>query len=245
MSATTHTGVSDRSSWLLRIAIVLLLIVLIGSYLYYRSQSKVVNLLQMNALQGQRIEEYNRLAEQVRGFNQQFGARYGKISTIENIGAANSDLDKIKAEPNLPSSVDSLITDFGATLDHVNYLGDKIAKLEKSLGAPHKVKSNENHADIAMDYLTHEAGLPPDEAKRILKRTALIWELEPGNAVYNLYYDGVFLTTVTQGTAKSSPLVTQRRAHEATARKFADLEAQLNKARTPQDSTSKDTTGGK
>lgn len=220
-------SVSTRSPWLLRTAVILLVLVLVAGFLYYRSQRKVVDLLQINALQGQRIEEYNRLGEQVRSFNSQFGARFGKISTIENITQANSDIQRIRDEGKLPSGVDSLMDDFQNTLDHVNYLGDKIERLEKSLGSPHTVKSNETHADIALGYLINEAGLPKDEAKRILKRTALIWDLEPGNAVYNLYYDGVFLTTVTQGSAKSSPLVTQKRARDAMNRKYADLEAQL------------------
>ena len=241
MTSTSDLSSDDHSPWMLRIVVILLAILLIGSYLYYRSQTKVVDLLQINAFQGQRLEEYNRLGEQVRSFNQQFGSRFGKISSIENITQANSDIERLKANGNLPSSVDSLVDDFSATLDHVNYLGDKIEKLEKSLGSPHVVKSSETHADICIDYLTHEAGLPTDEAKKILKRTALIWELEPGNQVYNLYYDGVFLTTVTQGTAKSSPLVTQRRAHDAIQKRFSDLEARL-KAKESPDSTKTDST---
>jgi len=221
------------SVWTIRIVILLLLIVIVGGFLYYRSERKVVDLLQLNALQTQRIDEYNRLADQVRNFNAQFGAKFGRISTIENLGDANSDLQKIRDNPNLPGGVDSLMDDFQATLDHVNYLGEKIQNLEKSLGKPHRVKTNETHADIALDYLVHEAGLPKDEAKRILKRTALIWELEPGNAVYNIYYDGVFLTTVTQGEAKSSPLVAQRRVREASSRRIAALEEQLRRLETP------------
>jgi len=220
--ATTMFG-----SWINRVVILLLIILIVGGFLYYRNQRKVVDLLQLSALQSQRIEEYNKLGDQVRTFNSQFGARFGKISTIENITEANSDIQQILDNPKIPSGVDSLMNDFQATLDHVNYLGEKIERIENSIGHPHYVRSNENHSNIAMNYLTKEAGLPPDEAKRILKRTALIWELEPGNAVYNLYYDGVFLTTVTQGTAKSSPLVAQRRVREASSKRIASLEEQL------------------
>jgi len=227
MSEGTAASRSESGGWINRVVILLLVIVIVGGFLYFRSQRKVVDLLQLSAMQNQRIEEYNRLGDQVRAFNSQFGAKFGKISTIENITQANSDIQEILDNPKAPSGVDSLMEDFQTTLDHVNYLGEKISKLENSIGHPHYVKSNENHANIALNYLTGEIGLPTDEAKRILKRTALIWELEPGNAVYNVYYDGVFLTTVTQGTAKSSPLVAQRRVREASSKRIAVLEEQL------------------
>jgi LysM repeat protein len=219
--------------------VILLLVALTATILYFKRQSEVVRLLQVNALQNQRLDDFNNLAEKVKTFNSQFGARFGRIHTIENLSAMQSDIEKIKQNGNVPGPVDSLIDDFQNTLDNVNYLGDKIEKIEKSLGSPHVVKSNENHASIALDYLTTVAELPPDEAKKILKRTALIWELEPGNEVYNLYYDGIFLTTVSQGSAKTPPLIAQRRARDAVNRRISDLETQLKAVTTPADTSVK------
>jgi LysM repeat protein len=217
--------------WLIAAVVALVAVVVVG-FLFFHSQRQVMNLLQINALQTQRLDDFGRLADQVRGFNARFGARFGRIHTIENLSALQQDIQTIQQQPNLPGAVDSLMDEFKENADKLDYLGDKIERLEKSLGSPWVVKAGDSHADIAMKFLTTVAELSPAEAKKVLKRTALIWELEPGNRVYNLYYDGVFLTTVTQGDAKQSPLSLQQRMHEATTRRIEDLEARLQGADT-------------
>ena len=217
---------SRGRTWLVVVLVILLVAAVVVGYLYYASQKKVLNLLQLNALQAQRLEEFGRLSDQVREFNTRFGERFGRIGTIESIEAVIKDIEAIQKQQ-LPSSIDSLISEFKATAEKVDYLGEQMEKLEKSLGKPRMVTARETHSQIVLNYLTVEAGLPKDEAERIMKRTALIWELEPGNYVYNLYWNGVFITTVTQGDAKRSPLIVQQRLRQATANYIEELENRL------------------
>jgi len=213
-------------SWIVVVLIIALVAAGVVGYLYFRSQQKVLNLLQLNVLQSQRIDEFGRLSDQVREFNARFGARFGRIQTMEGIDVVIKDIEALQAQQ-LPSSIDTLIAEFKAIAEKVDYLGDEIDKLENSLGKPHNVAKNETHSQIILNYLTTEAGLSHKEAEQIMKRTALIWELEPGNHVYNIYWNGVFLTTVTQGTAKRSPLIVQKLIRDMTARHIEELEARL------------------
>lgn len=220
---------SERSSgmtWLVVVLVVVLAGGLVTTYLFYENQKKVVNLMQVNALQVQRLDEFGKLSEQVEQFNSRFGDRFGRIHIMQGTDVIVSDIDKIQQQE-LPGSIDSLINDFKGTAEKVEYLGEKIEKLEKNLGSPQIVKSSDTHSELVLKYLTEEAGLSKEDAMNLMKHTALIWELEPGNNVYNLYLDGIFLTTVTQGSAKNSPLVNQRRVRDATTSYIAELEATI------------------
>ena len=128
----------------------------------------------------------------------------------------------------LTAAVESYLKEFGRCHSlRVDLLGDRMEELENAVGNPHVVGRGETHSEIVMNYLTTTAGLARDEADRVMKRTALIWELEPGNRVYNLYWKGVFLTTVTQGDAKRSPLVVQQHVRKATTDRIMALESML------------------
>ena len=223
--------------WLVVVLIIILIAGGIVSYLYYSSQSKVINLLQLNALQMQRLEEFGRLSAQVSEFNNRFGQRFGKIRTLESIPVIISDIEKIQAAEGIPDELDSLIIDFKVTTEKVQYLGDQIEDIEHQLGTPHIVKANETHSAIVLDYLTKEAGLSKAEAEKLMKNTALIWELEPGNHVLNLYWNKIFLTTVTQGEAKRSPLLVQQRIRQTNSQRIEELEMRLNEL-SPADSVS-------
>jgi type II secretory pathway pseudopilin PulG len=222
-------------AWIVVVLIIALVAAGVVGYLYFRSQQKVLNLLQLNALQSQRIDEFGKLSDQVREFNARFGARFGKIHNLESIEVVIKDIEAIQAQQ-LPSSIDTLIAEFKTTAEKVDYLGDQIEKLENSLGKPHMVAKNESHSQIIFNYLMTEAGLSRKDAEQIMKRTALIWELEPGNHVYNIYWNGVFLTTVTQGTAKRSPLIVQKQIRDMTAKYIEELETRLQQL-TPPEST--------
>ncbi len=226
MSNGEMSKVRGGKTWLVVVLIVVLVGVLALSFLYYSSQKKVVDMLQLNALQAQRLEEFGKLSDEVRMFNSRFGTRFGEIKVLAPADSVLSDISRIQGQ-NPPDAIDTLLTDFRSTAEKLAYLGDKIEKLEARLGSPYKVKANDSHAKLALDFLTKEAGLSPAEAQKVLKRTALIWELEPGNYVYNLYWKDIFLTTVTQGEAKRSPLVVQRRLRESTAQYIEELENQL------------------
>ncbi len=90
-------------------------------------------------------------------------------------------------------------------VDDVNSLREKIDSIENSLKNPHKVKRGDSHWKISYNYLTKQAGLEKEQARDLLRRTALVDNIIPGFFTFNLYYDDVFLTTLTLGEAKISP----------------------------------------
>ena len=90
-------------------------------------------------------------------------------------------------------------------VDDVNSLREKIDSIENSLKNPHKVKRGDSHWKISYNYLTKQAGLEKEKASDLLRRTALVDNIIPGFFTFNLYYDDVFLATLTQGEAKISP----------------------------------------
>ena len=196
-------------------------------YLYYSGHRKVVGLMQMNLLQSERLDKVGELTGQLRRFNSRYGRKYGRINTIDGTGAILNDINEIQENENLPNDIDSLIMAFENSAENIQDMERKINRIENSLGSPHVVQRGDSHADIVMDFLTREEGLTPAEAKKVMKRTALIWELTPGNYVYNIYYDGIYLTTVTQGTAPGSPLLNQQRVRERTQARIDSLEVEL------------------
>jgi chromosome segregation ATPase len=103
----------------------------------------------------------------------------------------------------------------------------QLKEYQAYLGAPTQVKRGDSHSQLALDYLTKQAGLAQPQAEAVLRQTALAWDLEPGNQVYSLYRDGLLLTTVTQGTAARPPLLAQSAQRRALQAKAQGLEAQL------------------
>ncbi|MCU7511499.1 MAG: hypothetical protein ACM3UR_05850 [Bacteroidota bacterium] len=94
--------------------------------------------------------------------------------------------------------------------DDVQEMRKEMARIESSLSNPIKVQKGETHRTIVQRYLKDEMKLDDKQIKSIVSRTALFNSLVPNFYVYNLYKDGVFLTTVTQGEAKVSPMTVAR-----------------------------------
>lgn len=91
-------------------------------------------------------------------------------------------------------------------LDNVEDLRREMARIEGTLSNPIKVQKGDTHRSICQHYLKDDIKLDDKQIKSILNRTALFNSLIPKFYVFNLYKDGVFLTTVTQGEASLSPM---------------------------------------
>jgi hypothetical protein len=120
-------------------------------------------------------------------------------------------------------------------LDNIEDLRKEMARIEGSLSNPIKVQKGETHRSICQHYLKDEMKLDDKQVKSILNRTALFPNLLPKFYVYNLYKDGVFLTTVTQGEAKLSPMtvsrLSQRRMMSGVLKENNELKVSLDSLR--------------
>jgi hypothetical protein len=180
--------------------------------------------LQTIVMQTQQVEALDQIAVKVDELNRELGASAGKLQ-IDNLEAGVAD---IKARPHLPDEAKKTLAELEQSMAAIREMEAKMKELERYLGAPAVVKRGDTHAEIARRYLIEEAKLDPSEADRVLRRTALAWELEPGNLVFNLYHEGTLLTTVAQGTAKRSPLIAQWARREAVNSRIRDLEQKLS-----------------
>jgi hypothetical protein len=120
-------------------------------------------------------------------------------------------------------------------LDNIDEMRKEMARIEGSLSNPIKVQKGETHRSIVQRYLKDDVKLDDKQVKSILSRTALFNSLIPNFYVYNLYKDGVFLTTVTQGEAKLSPMtvarLSQRRMMSGVLKENNELKVSLDSLR--------------
>jgi LysM repeat protein len=178
------------------------------------------------ALQVQQIQALDQLATRVDRFNKEFSASLGKIQVDENLEV---NLKALQQKEQLPETARKTLEEFEKSVQDIQALAAKAKEFEKYLGSPVTVKGGDTHALLARTYLVKEAQLSPAQADEVLRHTALSWELEPGNRVFNLLHDGILLTTVTQGTARHSPLVLQWMQRRAAETKTQELEAKVQK----------------
>lgn len=120
-------------------------------------------------------------------------------------------------------------------LDDIETLRSEMARIESSLSNPVKVLRGDTHRSICQSYLKDEVKLDDKEIRSILSRTALFNSLIPKFYVYNLYKDGVFLTTVTQGEATLSPMtvskLSQRKMMSTVLKENNELKVSLDSLR--------------
>lgn len=173
------------------------------------------------ALQSEQVEALDALARRVERFNREFGSSVGRLQVDENLEA---NLRALAQGAPAPEEARRALEEFEASAAEIAQMAATMKEFERYLGAPVTVKRGESHAQLARAYLLEQAALTPAEADAVLRRTALAWDLEPGNLVFNLYRDGVLLSTVTQGTARRSPLLAQWAKRRAGAARLQELE---------------------
>jgi hypothetical protein len=102
-------------------------------------------------------------------------------------------------------SLKGLLQQILDTKDSIEDLEEKIADLKTELPTPDVVGRGDTHMGLSTDYLMKTHGLSEDDAQRLARRSLLTNNLAPGMEVWHFYADGVYGTTVTQGTARVSP----------------------------------------
>jgi hypothetical protein len=175
-------------------------------------------------LQTQQVEALDRLADRVDKFNRELGASVGRVRINENL---ETNIEALEQKTHLPEDAKKTLDELEQSAAAVKEMAAKMKEYERYLGAPTVVKGGDSHSQIARRYLLEEAKLSQQEADGVLKRTALAWELEPGNQVFNLYHEGLLLSTVTQGTARRAPLLVQWAQRQAAAAKVQELEEKV------------------
>jgi hypothetical protein len=144
-------------------------------------------------------------------------------------------------------SYKSLLTTIINDRDQIRGLQEKMLHLQQSLPDTFVVaKRGDKHHELAMNYLTGQAGVDAQHAKSLLSQVDQSDELVPGNQVW-FFYDkdkDSFRTYVTRGDARMTPAVvrrqktkalvaerdtfrTQRDAAEQTAGELAQQKAQM------------------
>ncbi|MBJ95157.1 MAG: hypothetical protein CMP23_11895 [Rickettsiales bacterium] len=106
----------------------------------------------------------------------------------------------------------SLLDDILTTRKSISSLQDHIDELKAELPTPDTVDRGDTHMGLAVDFLTRTHGLDAKEAEALARRSLLTENLAPGMEVWHFYADGVYGTTVTQGTARVSPYFLNVRA---------------------------------
>jgi len=102
-------------------------------------------------------------------------------------------------------TMQGLLQEILDTRNSIFGLQDKIDELKDQLPTPDIVARGDNHLGLATRYLTANHGVSEADAKALAERALLTNNLAPGMEVWHFYVDGVYGTTVTQGTAKVSP----------------------------------------
>ena len=193
------------------------------SDLQAESTREIAAHLQTIYLQTQQVDALDKLAVRIDRFNREFGASVGKLQMTDSLEADIKGLEK----KHLPDDAKKTLEEFEQSATAIQEMAAKMRELEHYLGAPVVVRHGDSHSEIARRYLVEEAKLPPAEADQVLRRTALAWELEPGNQVFNLYHQGILLSTVTQGSAKRAPLMVQWAQRQAVNARIQELEEKV------------------
>lgn len=121
--------------------------------------------------------------------------------------------EKIRGEND--TSIKSLLQDILDKNNEIKDLNGKVQELEGLLPKPVVVEKNQNHYQLAMDYLVNEKGIDKKKAMELIERSALFDPLMPGFKVWNFYANGEYGTFITQGTAPVSPNQMQRKVKKA------------------------------
>ena len=125
-------------------------------------------------------------------------------------------------------SYKSLLTTIISDRDQIRTLQEKMLHLQQSLPDTFVVaRRGDKHHDLAMTYLTGQAGVDAQHAKQLLGQVDQSDELVPGNQVW-FFYDkdkDAFRTYVTRGDARMTPVALRR---QKTQRLVAERETYRN-----------------
>jgi hypothetical protein len=135
----------------------------------------------------------------------EFEARTGRKLTGVQLSEGQASLLSTMLAKEDDISLKGLLQQILDTRDNITDLEDEIDALKRELPTPVIVRRGDTHLGLAADYLVKNHGLSQAEAERLAHRSLLTNNLAPGHEVWHFYAEGVYGTTVTQGTARVSP----------------------------------------
>ncbi len=144
--------------------------------------------------------------------SQAFEERYGKKLEGIELTEGQASLLRTMLANEQDVSLKGLLQSLLDTRESITDLENEIDELKSQLPTPDIVSRGDSHLGLAAEYLTKNHGLDPKEADRLARRSLLTDNLAPGMEVWHFYTDGVYATTVTQGSAKVSPYFLNVRA---------------------------------
>ncbi len=162
----------------------------------------------ISAKEGQIKQEQAEFLELSQAFEQRYGKKLDGVRLTEGQAALLKTMLSAEMDVSLQGLLQSLID----TRDDIEKLEQDIDGLKAQLPTPDVVGRGDAHLSLAVDYLVKNHGLDKKEADRLARRSLLTDNLAPGMEVWHFYTDGVYATTVTQGTAKVSPYFLNVRA---------------------------------
>lgn len=195
---------------------------------YQKGERQLVFLHRIVLEQERQLIEYSKLAHLIAIFNEKFSNKYGVINSTDDIITIKGRIHDIEESRLYQPNLDSIMNEFRQRVIAIEQINQKLNKLSKQIHSPWKVKKGDTHRKVSESFLINEMKLSPSETGEILNKTALIWDLEPGNYIYNVYYEGIYLTTVTQGEADISPFKAQARIRGALLKKADEYEMQIS-----------------
>lgn len=154
-----------------------------------------------------RIQEFNQ--------SRQPGEReitFGEIFYDDLSDAQHDVLNQMLAEEK-DVSYKALLQKLIEDRETVRGLQDKVLRLEQSLPDHFAIaRQGDSQYDLAMKYLTDEAGVAPEKAKSLIADVDMSDTLLPGNKVWYFYDAGrdSFRSYITRGEAGTTPLVVRR-----------------------------------
>jgi len=202
------------------------LLIVAGVAWYLLRPTRVTNIQDMHTLV-ERLDDMHRqiesrqqaIAEAVRNFNATHPDDPIKVEDVRALKL--KDLQKqilqrmVKAEKDV--SYQGLLDEIGRQDAEISRLNNEIAAIQARLPEPVEAKRGDTHYGLSMKFLTEKKGLPPEKAREILDKMAVVEDMVPGFQVWMMYDEstGVFGSFVTQGTASISPRRAQVRSKRA------------------------------
>lgn len=144
---------------------------------------------------------------------QEFEAKTGRKLKGVELGREQAALLQTMLSREEDVSLKGLLQQILDTRQQIFELHDKIEETKEQLPTPDIVKRGDTHLGLATEYLINTHGLDREAAEGLANRSLLTNELATGMEVWHFYVDGVYGTTVTQGTAKVSPFFLNQRRY--------------------------------
>ncbi|MEE2829108.1 MAG: hypothetical protein VX498_07965 [Myxococcota bacterium] len=215
-------------------------------------------ILEEDALAGQ-VDSANQIARREGAIHQErakfvelnkaFEERTGRKLTGVQLTDRQAEILQTMLAKEEDISLKGLLQQILDTKDHIEDLDAQIEDLKSELPTPDVVQRGDTHLGLASDYLMKNHGLSKEDAQRLARRSLLTNNMAPGMEVWHFYADGVYGTTVTQGTARVSPFFLNvrekrklRRERDDALALAASLEAEIVVLEATRDELTRDLT---